>query len=422
MRDRLRVLTRRVEASRGRIGRFINHYCVLGLRPGADSKKIKSAYVRLIKQVHPDFNAGDAQAEQLTKELNLAYQILGKADTRAAYDTELARQHTEARRRFLQSMATGVAAFVVMVGLLIPLATFLETPEQANSRGQTTEAYASAKSEQIEAKSNSGLRSDFAREPSSSFPESLTTSPRVAQQEYRVTLKEAKPLSLDVEVQEDDKGAAPPFPKEEGASMLPSELAIAVPADVHGSAIPLPEHPSRIATAIPAPLNTAPFEPTVSPTPGVPTTGATNWAVYHNASLGFALKYPPDVFALGRNQTDNGDRLLTSKDGRALLRIFGVPNRMAITLTQYRLSLITRRYADATFDYTQQRHNWFVLSGRVREEMFYERVTLSCDGRSIHGWLLVYPIADRSFFEAIVDEIRRTYKYDIGANTNCSQS
>ena len=422
MRDRLRVLTRRVEASRGRIGRFINHYCVLGLRPGADSKKIKSAYVRLIKQVHPDFNAGDAQAEQLTKELNLAYQILGKADTRAAYDTELARQHTEARRRFLQSMATGVAAFVVMVGLLIPLATFLETPEQANSRGQTTEAYASAKSEQIEAKSNSGLRSDFAREPSSSFPESLATSPRVPRQGYRVTLKEPKPLSLDVEVQEDDKGAAPPFPKEEGASMLPAELAIAVPADVHGSAIPLPEHPSRIATAIPAPLNTAPVEPTVSPTPRVPTAGATSWAVYHNASLGFALKYPPDVFALGRNQTDNGDRLLTSKDGRALLRIFGVPNRMAITLTQYRLSLITRRYADATFDYTQQRHNWFVLSGRVREEMFYERVTLSCDGRSIHGWLLVYPIADRSFFEAIVDEIRRTYKYDIGANTNCSQS
>jgi len=422
----LRVLTRRVEASRGtpgQVGRFINLYRVLGLRPGADSKKIKSAYVRLIKQVHPDFNAGDAQAEQLTKELNLAYQTLSKADTRAAYDTELARQHTEARRRFLQSMATGVAAFVMTVGLLIPLATFLETPEQANSRGLTTEAYAPAKNEQIEAKSKTGSKSDYAREPSSSFPESLTTSP---QQGYRVTLKEAKPLSLDIEVQEGDKGAAQPFPKEEGANMLPSELAIALPAEVRGPAIPLPEHPPRIATAIPGLPNivrdqTEPIEPAVSPMPRAPTK-LTTWAVYRNVYLGFALKYPPDVFALGRHQTDDGDRLLTSKDGRALLRIFGIPNRTATTLTQYRRSLIAQRYADATFDNTHQQHNWFVLSGRVGEEMFYERVTFSCDRRSIHGWLLVYPMADRSLFDAIVEEIHRTYKYDIGAHANCGQS
>jgi hypothetical protein len=54
--------------------------------------------------------------------------------------------------------------------------------------------------------------------------------------------------------------------------------------------------------------------------------------------------------------------------------------------------------------------------------MFYERVTLSCDGRSIHGWLLVYPIAERSLFDAIGEEIHRTYRYDIGANARCGQS
>jgi len=104
------------------------------------------------------------------------------------------------------------------------------------------------------------------------------------------------------------------------------------------------------------------------------------------------------------------------------LRIFGIPNRIATTLTQYRRSLIAQRYVDATFDYTPQRHNWFILSGRVGEEMFYERVTLSCDGRSIHGWLLVYPIAEQSFFDAIAEEIHRTYRYDIGANAHCNHS
>jgi curved DNA-binding protein CbpA len=430
VRNRLPVLTKRVEASQstpGQFGQFVNLYRVLGLRPGADSKKIKTAYVRLIKQVHPDFNAGDAQAEQLTKQLNRAYQTLGKADTRAAYDRELARRRTEARRRFLQSMAIGVAAFVMTVGPLIPFATFLERPKQANPRWQTTEAYAPAKNEQIEAKSNTRLESVYARGASSSFPEPLTISPHLPQQRYRVPLKEAKPLSLDIEVQDRDKGAAaPPLPREDAAGMLSSELA-AVPA-VRAPAMPLPEGPPRIETAIPALPHidreqTEPSEPAVSPTPGMPTTRPTTWAVYRNAYLGFALKYPADVFTLGGKQTDNSDRLLTSKDGRALLRIFGISNIVATTtLTQYRRSLIAQRYPDATFDYTSQRQNWFVLSGRIGEEIFYERVTLSCDGRSIHGWLLVYPIAKRSFFDAIGEEIHRTYRYDIGANAHCSQS
>ena len=421
---------KRVEASPGtpwQFGRFVNLYRVLGLRPDADTKKIKTAYVRLIKQVHPDFNAGDAQAEQLTKQLNHAYQTLGKADTRAAYDTELTRQRTEARRAFLRSMATGAAAFVITVGLLIPLATFLKKPKQVNPRWQTTEAYAPAKNEQIETKSNIGLESVYARGPSSLYPEPLTISPHVPQQRYRVPLKEAHPLSLDIEVEESDKRAAPPLPRQDGAGMLSSELAIAVPAEVRAPAIPLPEGPRRIETAIPpaphiVPQQTEPSEPAVSPTPGLPATWPATWVIYHNAQLGFALQYPADVFPLGGKQTDNSDRLLRSKDGRALLRIFGIPNITATTLTQYRRSLVAERYPDATFDYTSQQQNWFVLSGRVGEEMFYERVTLSCDGRSIHGWLLVYPMTERSLFDAIGEEIHRTYRYDIGTNAHCDQS
>jgi len=425
VRNRSSVLTKRVEAHRraqGQFGRFVNLYRVLGLRPGADDKKIKTAYVRLIKEVHPDFNAGDAQAEQLTKELNRAYQTLSKADTRAAYDTELARQHSEARRRFLKSMATGVTTFVMTVGLLFSSAIFLKRPKQANPRWQTTEAYTPAKSEQIDAKSNTGSASTHASDASSSFPEPLTTSPHLPQQGYRVPVKEAKPLSR---VQEGDKGAAPPLPREEGTGLLSSALAVAVPAKVRASGIPLPEGLPRIAATVPASphiVREPPSEPAVLPTPGVPTSRPTTWAVYRNAYLGFALKYPADVFTLGTNQTDNSDRLLTSKDGRALLRIYGIPNRMATTLTQYRRALIARRYPDATFDYTPQRHNWFVLSGRVGEEMFYERVTLACDGRSIHGWLLVYPISERSLFDAIGEEIHRTYRHDIGANPRCGQS
>jgi hypothetical protein len=137
--------------------------------------------------------------------------------------------------------------------------------------------------------------------------------------------------------------------------------------------------------------------------------------------VGFALKYPADVFALGGSEIDRDDRLLISKDGRALLRISVMPNDPRNTVAQFRRSLIAERYADARFDYTHQRDNWFVLSGSVGEERFYERITFSCDQRSIHGWLLVYPITERSSFDAIVEEMHRGYRYDADTGGRCGE-
>ena len=139
------------------------------------------------------------------------------------------------------------------------------------------------------------------------------------------------------------------------------------------------------------------------------------WRLHLNARSGFALKYPADVFPLARTNA-NKDRLLASKDGRAVLHIFSMPNR-ATTLPEYRQSLMAERYADAEFDYTPQRRNWFALSGTVRDEMFYERVTVACDRQSIHGWVLVYPRANRAFYDAIGAEIRASYR---DANARCS--
>jgi len=139
---------------------------------------------------------------------------------------------------------------------------------------------------------------------------------------------------------------------------------------------------------------------------------------YRNARLGFSLRYPADVFESGKG-ADSDDRLLASRDGRALLRIFATTNSVPTTIAEYRRSLIAQRYADARFDYAPQRQDWFVLSGSVAQEMFYERVTFSCDRRSIHGWVLVYPLAERSYFDAIVEEIHRSYRYAAG---RCGES
>ena len=53
-----------------------------------------------------------------------------------------------------------------------------------------------------------------------------------------------------------------------------------------------------------------------------------------------------------------------------------------------------QRYSGATYDYFLQDSHLFVLSGTRGDDMFYERITFSCDGRSLHGWQLTYPVAE----------------------------
>ncbi len=61
-------------------------YDILGVSRTASEEEIRSAYRRLAKRYHPDFNAGDRAAERMFKRVSAAYEILGDRDKRARYD------------------------------------------------------------------------------------------------------------------------------------------------------------------------------------------------------------------------------------------------------------------------------------------------------------------------------------------------
>lgn len=65
---------------------YKDYYKILGVDRNASEKEIKRAYRRLARELHPDVNPGDKQAETRFKEINEAYDVLGDSDKRAKYD------------------------------------------------------------------------------------------------------------------------------------------------------------------------------------------------------------------------------------------------------------------------------------------------------------------------------------------------
>jgi molecular chaperone DnaJ len=63
-----------------------DYYDVLGVPRDADETTIKKAFRKLARELHPDVNSHDPEAEEKFKEAAEAYEVLSDAERRATYD------------------------------------------------------------------------------------------------------------------------------------------------------------------------------------------------------------------------------------------------------------------------------------------------------------------------------------------------
>ncbi len=74
-------------------------YAVLGVARDAPTDEIRRAYVALARRTHPDVRGDDPAAAEQMRRINLAWEMLSDADSRAAIDRSLSRPAQPEPRR-----------------------------------------------------------------------------------------------------------------------------------------------------------------------------------------------------------------------------------------------------------------------------------------------------------------------------------
>jgi DnaJ-like protein len=389
-------------------------YQVLGLSPGAPGEEVKRAFRELAKQLHPDLRPGDAAAEERFREVVSAYQALTGAPSYAGLDApETGR--APVRRGAWAKVATAGTVFLLTVVCTVAGVTLWQEPDQAppglgDTQPQVVQgdmpttpaeqSRAMAKGPGVPETVRSESSSDTGQAPGDRPSDNESVAPALPQRGSGDAVDAKAPdLAGDrapVETAAADKDAVPPPRRERLASPASSEAV----AD------------RRVAVAPPG--------PDASPAPAT-SAKTLAWTGIRNARFGFSLDYPSDVFVADPAQTDEG-AAFRSRDGRARLVVSAGVNSKGTTLAAHRRSLMEGPYGGALLDYTPRRRYWYVLSGTLGEEMLYERVTFSCDGRTVHSWKLAYPLSERAVYDRIVEEMHRRYKHSNGAGARCGET
>jgi hypothetical protein len=129
------------------------------------------------------------------------------------------------------------------------------------------------------------------------------------------------------------------------------------------------------------------------------------WTTFRDPRFAFTLLYPAGIFTFDPTQSDAHMHTFVSRDRRATFRIVAAENRTGVSLARFRRTLMKKRYAGASFEQTLRRRHWFALAGTLREEAFLERITFSCDGKTLQGWQMRYPLSQRTAYDALAKRV-----------------
>lgn len=144
-----------------------------------------------------------------------------------------------------------------------------------------------------------------------------------------------------------------------------------------------------------------------------------DWATVESERFGYSMAYPGSVFLPEPELSSDDVRVFYSRDRRAKLLVGAFPNTEETSLGEYRAFLLENNYLGGELDYAPVHGKWFVVSGARDGTMFYERVSFTCGGHLINSWAMLYPVAERRFYDRVVEAVARAYTPGAGRDGSC---
>ena len=134
------------------------------------------------------------------------------------------------------------------------------------------------------------------------------------------------------------------------------------------------------------------------------------WTEFRNERFGLALRNPADVFVSQRSsETGDGD-LFETPDRKGRLLVGAIQNKDGFTPRSYQTFIARQSYPGLRIDYAPVGQSWAVLSGTLGPTMVYEKIMFSCGGDVINSFAMTYPIAERQFYDPLIEAIEDTFR------------
>lgn len=144
------------------------------------------------------------------------------------------------------------------------------------------------------------------------------------------------------------------------------------------------------------------------------------WTVYENARFGYRLVYPGAWFEAGPESPRGDGRAFNTPDGRARIAVFGASNSEAMSLLEYRATVLELQGLDQELTYSPIGNTWFVLSGYQSDEIYYQKVMFSCGGRIINVLSIDFPAAEKPRFAPMIEKVEDRFRTGVGYDTPAS--
>jgi hypothetical protein len=154
----------------------------------------------------------------------------------------------------------------------------------------------------------------------------------------------------------------------------------------------------------------------------LPENDSLGWSEYRNERFGFVMRYPAAVFASRRTSASGDGDLFETPDGKARLLVGALPNNDHFSPGSYQEFIARQSYPGLKPDYAPIRETWTVLSGTIGSTMIYEKAMFSCSANVINTFAMTYPVAERRFYDRIVEAVERTFRTGLqGCGRNASR-